>query len=93
MSSSDSSSVAGSLESRRDGEARTTSYRHGEFERGLRLEVQKPGSEPEYANGLLSFRIRLEPKGAGTPVCCASEVEIEEAASASPAPRPPSEKS
>ena len=54
----------GSLESRWDSEARTltTSYRHGDFERGLRLEVRKHGSEPEYANGLLSFRIRLEPK-------------------------------
>jgi glycogen debranching enzyme len=54
----------GSLESRWDSEARalTTSYRHGDFERGLRLQVQKQGSEPEYANGLLSFRIRLEPK-------------------------------
>jgi glycogen debranching enzyme len=54
----------GLLESRWDSEARTltNSYRHGDFERGLRLEVRKYGSEPEYANGLLSFRIRLEPK-------------------------------
>jgi glycogen debranching enzyme len=54
----------GSIESRWDGETRTltTSYRHGDFERGLHLAVQKYGSEPEYANGLLSFRIRLEPK-------------------------------
>src|ERR1019366_5633914 len=51
-------------ESRWDGETRTltTSYRRGDFERGLRLEVRKHGCEPEYANGLLSFRIRLEPK-------------------------------
>ena len=54
----------GSLESRWDRQARTlmTSYRHGDFKRGLRLRVQKQGSEPEYANGQLSFRIRLEPK-------------------------------
>jgi glycogen debranching enzyme len=54
----------GLLESRWDSEARTltNSYWHGDFERGLRLEVRKYGSEPEYANGLLSFRIRLEPK-------------------------------
>jgi glycogen debranching enzyme len=54
----------GSIASRWDGEAHTltTSYRHGDFQRGLRLTVQKQGSEPECANGLLSFRIRLEPK-------------------------------
>ena len=54
----------GSRESRWDSEARTltTSYRNDDFERGLRLQVQKQGSEPEYANGQLSFRIRLEPK-------------------------------
>ena len=54
----------GSLESCWDGAARalTTIYRHGDFERGLRLEVRKQGCEPEYANGLLSFRIGLEPK-------------------------------
>ena len=53
----------GSLESRWDGAARTltTSYRNGDFERGLRLQVQKQGSEPQYANGLLSFAIRLAP--------------------------------
>jgi glycogen debranching enzyme len=54
----------GSIESRWDDEARTltTSYRHAGFERGLRLHVQKHGSDPAYANGLLLFRIRLEPK-------------------------------
>jgi glycogen debranching enzyme len=53
----------GSLESCWDSDTRTltTSYRHGDFERGLRLQVQKQDSEAEYANGLLSFRIRLEP--------------------------------
>jgi glycogen debranching enzyme len=53
----------GSLDSRWDSVSRalTTSYRHGDFERSLQLQVQKQGSEPEYANGLLSFRIRLEP--------------------------------
>jgi len=40
----------------------TTRYRHDDFERGLRLQVKKQGSEPEYANGLLSFRITLAPK-------------------------------
>jgi glycogen debranching enzyme len=54
----------GSIASRWDSEAHTltTSYGHGDFERGLRLAVQKQGSDPECANGLLSFRIRLEPK-------------------------------
>jgi glycogen debranching enzyme len=54
----------GSLASRWDSEARTltTGYRHDDFERGLRLEIRKQGSEPEYANGRLSFPIRLEPK-------------------------------
>ncbi|HEY5260757.1 MAG TPA: glycogen debranching N-terminal domain-containing protein, partial [Solirubrobacteraceae bacterium] len=53
----------GSLESCWDSNAQTltTSYHHGDFERGLRLQVQKQDSEAEYANGLLSFRIRLEP--------------------------------
>jgi glycogen debranching enzyme len=40
----------------------TTLYRNGDFERGLRIEVRRHDSKPEYANGLLSFRIRLEPK-------------------------------
>jgi glycogen debranching enzyme len=54
----------GSLQTRWDSEERmlTTSYRHRDFERGLRLQVQRQDSEPEYANGLLAFRIRLEPK-------------------------------
>lgn len=53
----------GSLESCWDGDTRTltTSYRHGDFGRGLRLPVREQEAEAEYANGLLSFRIRLEP--------------------------------
>ena len=53
----------GSLESRWDSAARTltTSYRNRDFERAVRLQVQKQDSEPEYANGLLSFPIRLAP--------------------------------
>lgn len=54
----------GTLDSAWDGERRTltTNYRNGGFERGLCLGVRRPGSEPGYANGLLSFRIRLEPQ-------------------------------
>ena len=54
----------GSCASGWDREARTltTRYRNHDFERGLRLEVKNQGSEPEYANGLLSFRITLAPK-------------------------------
>ena len=54
----------GSLDSRWDPDegALTTIYRNGEFERGLRIEVRRHDSNPEYANGLLSFRILLQPK-------------------------------
>jgi glycogen debranching enzyme len=54
----------GSLESGWDTDARalTTIYRNGDFERGLRIEVRRQDSEPEYANGRLAFRIALEPK-------------------------------
>lgn len=54
----------GSIMSAWDDETRTltTRYRNGDFERGLHLKVEKSGSEPEYANGLLSFRIALQPK-------------------------------
>jgi glycogen debranching enzyme len=54
----------GSLQSGWDTEARalTTIYRNGDFERGLRIEVRRQDSEPEYANGRLAFRVALEPK-------------------------------
>jgi glycogen debranching enzyme len=54
----------GSLDSRWDpaGRALTTMYHSHDFERGLRIEVRRQDSEPEYANGLLAFRISLEPK-------------------------------
>jgi glycogen debranching enzyme len=54
----------GSLESRwePDEDVLTTLYRNRDFERGLRIEVRRHDSSPEYANGLLSFRIRLQPK-------------------------------
>lgn len=45
-----------------DERALTTTYRHDDFHRGLRLHAQKHDSEPQFANGLLSFPIRLEPK-------------------------------
>ncbi len=39
----------------------TTRYRNGEFRRALRLQLEDAGSQPEFANGGLSFRIVLEP--------------------------------
>jgi hypothetical protein len=65
--------LRGSLESRRGSETRTltTNYRAGDFGRGLRVQVQKQRSEPEYANGLLSFRDQARAEGgAGTLACC-----------------------
>lgn len=54
----------GVLESRWDPDALalTTIYRNDDFERGLAIEVRRQGSEPEYANGRLGFRLALEPK-------------------------------
>ena len=54
----------GVLESAWDGKRRTltTHYRNGDFERGLCLELRRCDSDPGYANGLLSFRIRLDPQ-------------------------------
>jgi glycogen debranching enzyme len=54
----------GVLDSRWDPDARalTTMYRNDDFERGLTIEVRRQGSEPEYANGRLGFRIAVEPK-------------------------------
>jgi glycogen debranching enzyme len=44
------------------GHALTTSYRHGDFQRGLRIQVDRFDSEPSFANGVISMPIRLEPK-------------------------------
>jgi glycogen debranching enzyme len=38
-----------------------TWYRNGEFERSLVVEVDKAGSQPEFANGGILFRVALEP--------------------------------
>jgi glycogen debranching enzyme len=46
----------------------TTRYRNGEFQRGLRLQIERAGSEPEFANGGLAFRVELEP-GASWHAC------------------------
>ena len=40
----------------------TTNYRHRDFQRGLRIQVERFDSEPLFANGVLSMPIRLEPK-------------------------------
>ena len=40
----------------------TTTYRRGDFKRGLRIQVDRFDSEPSFANGVLSMPIRLEPK-------------------------------
>jgi glycogen debranching enzyme len=40
----------------------TTTYRHGDFERGLRLQVDKNTSSPQFANGGILFRLELEPR-------------------------------
>lgn len=40
----------------------TTTYRHDDFQRGLVLTVDKADSEPEYAAGRISFRVRLAPR-------------------------------
>ena len=42
--------------------ALTTTYRHDDFERGLRIQVERFDSDPSFANGVLSMPIRLEPK-------------------------------
>ena len=54
----------GTLETRWEGNDRnlTARYQNRDFQRGLRLEVRRHDSEPEYANGRLSFRLRLKPK-------------------------------
>ncbi len=54
----------GSLQSAWDETAHTltTTYRHRDFQRGLRLQVQRFDSQPSFANGVLSMPIRLEPK-------------------------------
>jgi glycogen debranching enzyme len=44
------------------GRALTTIYRHRDFQRGLKIQVERFGSEPSFANGVLSMPIRLEPK-------------------------------
>ncbi len=46
----------------REERALRTTYRNEDFERGLRLAVERCDSEPTFANGLLSFRIALAPK-------------------------------
>ena len=53
----------GSIESHWDRQvhALSATYRHDDFERGVQLRVEG-GSAPHYANGVLSFRIALEPK-------------------------------
>jgi glycogen debranching enzyme len=38
-----------------------TTYRNGDFHRALRLDIDKSGSPPQFANGGLAFRIELEP--------------------------------
>ncbi len=54
----------GTLESRWEPDERAlrTSYHNEDFERGLRIIVERCDSEPAFANGLLSFRIQLAPK-------------------------------
>jgi glycogen debranching enzyme len=42
--------------------ALTHTYRNRDFERGLRIEARAQQQPPNYGNGRLSFRIRLEPK-------------------------------
>ncbi|MCU1451659.1 MAG: amylo-alpha,6-glucosidase [Acidimicrobiales bacterium] len=42
----------------------TTTYRHGAFERGLSLQVDKNASPAEFANGGILFRLELEPRQA-----------------------------
>jgi glycogen debranching enzyme len=42
--------------------ALTTTYANQDFRRGLRLQVDRNGSEPEFANGTVSFRVCLEPR-------------------------------
>jgi glycogen debranching enzyme len=39
----------------------TTRYSNQDFERSLILQVAKAGSEAEYANGAIAFRVQLEP--------------------------------
>jgi glycogen debranching enzyme len=41
----------------------TTVYEHGDFRRGIRLQIDKNDSDPGYANGMLFFRVRVEPRG------------------------------
>jgi glycogen debranching enzyme len=55
----------GSLESRWDARRRAliARYRHGDFTRGVGLHVEGHEPEPQYANGVISFSIGLEPKG------------------------------
>lgn len=52
----------GSLQSTwdRDAGALTTEYSNRDFHRGLRLEVARDDSPPQFANGTLSFRVELE---------------------------------
>ena len=46
----------------------TTVYRHDDFQRALRLQVDDNSSEPEFANGGILFRLELAP-GAGWHTC------------------------
>ena len=39
----------------------TTRYRHDDFERAFRIDVVDAGSDPEFANGGILFRLALEP--------------------------------
>ena len=45
-----------------------THYRNGDFERSLEVEVDRAGSDPEFANGGILFQITLEP-GASWHTC------------------------
>jgi len=61
----------GSIESRWDGETRTltTSYRHGDFERGLAPGVQSTAPSRSTRTGCSRFGSRSSRRIAGTPAC------------------------
>ncbi len=42
--------------------ALTTTYRNQDFHRGLRLQADRYGAPPEFANGTVSFRVRMQPR-------------------------------
>ncbi|MEO5724270.1 MAG: glycogen debranching N-terminal domain-containing protein, partial [Ilumatobacteraceae bacterium] len=45
-----------------DGSRLSTRYQHDDFERWLHLQVERCSTQPAYANGMLSFDVRLEPR-------------------------------